>query len=384
MAIILALLLVIVHTIFCYSNPAHLKNVEKCMGKYATFNSNELEIDVDEPFFINFDEVSVEIVDILNSDDMKRVTKLASCIQSISPSSFHFEIPHDNDNKNLGYGNVTHLNGYFHSLLGPIYNKIVQSTDRTIDKVKWTNSSKLIDLGIRCVRLVSYNHKVPVKPQKEIRRLLEKKRLENAKFVIYHVKPNDEIVPEPDPVEVFKKEVEESMLNPDYESDHAVSSFIQSSDDSKFTLFILLSDREEYERGNLLVRKLNQLDYGNPIASSGKSNKISGIVSDKEDEKDEIERDMALSDRKNEKLFKNKYKFNALTNDIARHTPDRGNGVLLHSSQDHGIQPIKSGSIMYLVLELWPYDHAGVGTTHKISIKEAKPLQKRAKNNTEL
>ena len=337
--------------------------VKNCLGEYINFKPNEVA--TDDPFYLHFGDKTVEIVDILSSKDIKRIRRLASCIQLSNSSYVDFQIPHDNKNKHLGYGNITHLNGYFHSLLQPLYDKIIKISDDVITQVEWVSPKKIVDLGIRCVRLVSYTASEPMKTKEEIRQIIEKRKRERPGFVVSPHAP----IPE---LPNFEDENINSLIDTDLnsheidiDSDLFISKFIQPAEDSLYTLFLMLSTREEYYGGNLLVQKSYEDD---PVLSN--NDHLDTI--DEEDEEEQIRLEKEFSDYKNQKLFTRKHKFDPLTSSITRHTPDKGNAILLHSHQPHGIQPITQGSIQYLVFELWPYDHAEIGTLHRLTLDEAK------------
>ena len=123
-----------------------LETVKQCLGDYTNFKPNELMFD--EPFYLDYGDKTVEIIDFITPKDLKRLRKLTSCIQLNNSSMIDFQIPHENDNKNLGYGNITHLNGYFHTLLRPLYEKIAKISDRVIHAVEWESQKNVTDLGI--------------------------------------------------------------------------------------------------------------------------------------------------------------------------------------------------------------------------------------------
>mmetsp|Transcript_9042 Transcript_9042/g.12517 ORF Transcript_9042/g.12517 Transcript_9042/m.12517 type:complete len:210 (-) Transcript_9042:103-732(-) len=120
-------------------------------------------------------------------------------------------------------------------------------------------------------------------------------------------------------------------------------------DGTVYTMFLLMSPRNEFVGAEIWVR--NYLDSETP-------------PNDEEEEvDDEQEQDVHNEDDKNVVNPPTKHhKARRLGSDVSKLTPEKGSLVLIQSAYAHGHSQFVVGSRQMLVVELWPFKDAPVGS----------------------
>jgi hypothetical protein len=132
----------------------------------------------------------------------------------------------------------------------------------------------------------------------------------------------------------------------------------------------MLSDRSKYHGGNILVRK-----------DSNQGHEHDGYDDEDEDEGEghtgtdaHTTPSRDLSQPADATAATKKPRFSALSTKIGRFTPDKGGLMLLQSDSEHGIHKLTRGKVEMLVIELWPFQDAAIGT-RRATIEEARPIK---------
>ena len=69
----------------------------------------------------------------------------------------------------------------------------------------------------------------------------------------------------------------------------------------------------------------------------------------------------------------NEPQYDPLISKIARHTPDKGNILVVRSEYEHGTHIIRRGKRVVLSIEFWPFADAEIGQLRP-HVDEAKPF----------
>jgi hypothetical protein len=197
-----------------------------------------------------------------------------------------------------------------------------------------------------------------------------------------------------------------------------------------YTLALLLTDRNKFLGGNVVIRKARtedkkdskkELDFEEELDGGGydeededeeqrqheemmwekklredmakdeearkkrekeeeekKKKKRKGLFRGRQSDSEDKEGETLSTDGEDDLLKKRKIPripFDAMSTGIARYTPERGGGILMKSYHQHGTHTVTHGRRVALMIEFWPFQDATIGQK-KPSIKEALPFIK--------
>jgi hypothetical protein len=186
------------------------------------------------------------------------------------------------------------------------------------------------------------------------------------------------------PYQQKKIEIEEKKKQYDPEADENVVTYMSSDKHTIYTVFIMLSSRNNYSGGEILVRK--HLSHSDHEDEENMDNDEYGheFVPDEEWEVNENDEFSDNDDEMKEELRKleedikndpssNEPQYDPLSSKISRHTPDKGNILVVRSEYEHGTHVIRRGRRVVLAIEFWPYADAEIGQTRP-HVDVAKPF----------
>lgn len=388
------LIILIVVSLFSSFLAAHIDDIKKCVDNDL---KQKIQTTLYEPFYLNYNEPSIEIIQIIDKLEVNALNILHKCISQTYPTSINL-ISNDHNDKHVGYGNITNLNNILHKVYPNIYNKIMITIEQVLHQIRWDRllTYPINKQGIRCIRIMEYNTNTPVQTKEEKAEIKRQKRLKATTFIIHPIKPRN-------------KKAEEERI--DELSDYYLSDYIRASNHSSYTIYIPLVPRNQYTGGMIIASKKWPQQSSSSTASESVSdvpttaatNADSSIDPANEtedtaeaaahtdtsngtltDEDDEEEYELFKSSSPPPSTAGHSKKFHSLYTTMQRHTPDQGSAILVSSNILHGIQPILRGTYTALIIELWPYADATADVTHRLSITEAQPYEASENANTYL
>ena len=251
---------------------------------------------------------------------------------------------------------VSYLNGFLQLLLPDVHRSILTAANLGVRKAHWSQNSgrelfpSIAELGIRTIQL----HSIDIAGMEEYQEQLRKKVEERERSSGIVIGGPKQPKPTPPPVEERLKDPDSDDFAAHYlathygriphqqrsqrdltgEQEQEMAGEEEEDDNgSVYTMFILLSDRTEFAGGEVWV-----------------SNERHPSHTDSGDEHDEEEAD----DEEGSSLLKKSL--------VTRFTPEKGSMILLQSEKSHGHGPLVVGHRDMLVLELWPFTDAPVGS----------------------
>ncbi len=347
-----ALILVVAYSI---AVDVPIKSLQECVKERESNYQRKLKRKLDEVFVLDYGDPAIEVFNILSNYDLKRVEFLASCIQNIVPNLFEDKTNVHGAHLIHAGSNVTYMTGILQVVYPDIMEKVVNRIDKgLLDESEW--KPYIGELGVRTIQYLEYTHDRAMPNQTEID-LLNLDRWEKSKYIT--------LGGGPDPIP-------EDELPDDLLADEFVVDYIDNDQDSAYTLHTLVNDRNQFFGGTILVKKYDK-----------KNQEESSIDTEDEDMYDD-EYELQLDKDPNGFLWrmtnvtkpKPRPKFNALTTKVARYTPERGGFVVIKSGNPHGAHTVTRGRRLGLMIEMWPYADAPIGST-RLKIEEATPLPRR-------
>ena len=332
-----------------------VKSLQECVGERESNYQRKLKRKLDDVFVLDYGDPAIEVFNILSNYDLKRIEFLASCIQNTVPKLFEDKTNVHGAHLVHAGSNVTYMTGILQVVYPDIMEKVINRVDKgLLDESEW--KPYLGELGVRTIQFLEYTHERAMPNQTEID-LLNLDRWEKSKIIT--------LGGGPDPIP-------EDELPDDLLADEFVVDYIDDDQDSTYTLHTLVNDRNQFFGGTILVKKYDK-----------KTQDDNSIDTEDEDMYDD-EYELQLDKDPNGFLWrmtnvtkpKPRPKFNALTTKVARYTPERGSFVVIRAGNPHGAHTVTRGRRLGLMIELWPYADAPIGST-RLKIEEATPLPRR-------
>lgn len=325
-----------------------------------------------ESFEMHFGDPAVEIWNVFTGHDIHRMYLVEECVRKHVNNSFiNMNQTHIDDHyRQHGGSNVTFLTGYFQALVPDLMKKTYEAANRGIHVAEFPH--RIYDHGIRSIEFLSYKAKSRMKTMEEIEEEYKKRELKKAGLVVT-------------PYQQKKIEIEEKKKQYDPEADENVVTYMSSDKHTIYTVFVMLSSRNNFSGGEILVRK--HLSNSDNEEEDNNDNDEYGheFISDEdweENENDEFDSD--TDDEMKEELQKleesikndpssNEPQYDPLISKISRHTPDKGNILVVRSEYEHGTHVITRGRRVVLSVEFWSHADAEIGQ-FRPHIDQAKPF----------
>lgn len=323
-----------------------------------------------ESFEMHFGDPAVEVWNVFTGHDIHRMYLVEECVRKHIKDSFvnMNETEIDDHYRQHGGSNVTYLTGYFQALVPDLIKKTYEAANRGINVAEFPH--RIYDYGIRSIEFLNYKAKLRMKTLEEIEEEYKKREIKKAGLVVT-------------PYQQKKMEIEEKKKQYDPEADENVVTYMSSDKHTTYTVFVMLSSRNNYSGGEILVRKhlssdhedednMDNDEYGHEFIPDDEwEENENDEFSDNDDEmKEELEK--LEEDIKNDPSS-NEPQYDPLMSKISRHTPDKGNILVVRSEYEHGTHVIRRGRRVVLAIEFWPYADAEIGQ-RRPHVDVAKPF----------
>lgn len=227
----------------------------------------------------------------------------------------------------FGGSNVTYLTGIFQSVLPDVSRNILHTVQSALKEADWAESRKVF--GIRHVYFTSFEGKSLAEHQAD---------LEAAK-----PKPAFVVLP-PEAREQQARDERQKILENRRTEEHRRSKHVQAVPDTSYVVVLQISDRNSFIGGNLLV---HHHDAGH---GAGRD----------EDYYDDEEEERLKGQWEAKESVKVPYLVPGQGIEVL--TPERGSVVVVPGRKPFGLDAVTHGVRKSLVLELWPFRDAPMGT----------------------
>jgi len=323
-----------------------------------------------ESFEMHFGDPAVEVWNVFSGHDIHRMYLVEECVRKHVKNSFvdMNQTSIDDHYRQHGGSNVTYLTGYFQALVPDLVKKTYEAANRGIQIAEFPH--RIYDYGIRNIEFLNYKAKLRMKTMDEIEDEYKKKEIKKAGLVVT-------------PYQQRKIEIEDRKKQYDPEADENVVTYMSSDKHTVYTVFIMLSSRNNFSGGEILVRKhlshnsheeedINDNDeYGHEfIPDEEWENENDEFVDTDDEMKEELQK---LEESVKNDPSANEPQYDPLLSKISRHTPDKGNILVVRSEYEHGTHVIRRGRRVVLSIEFWPYADAEIGQ-FRPHVDEAKPF----------